>query len=64
MGRVYWNIITWRILLQLKYKDTTDADYIHAKRVRQDFKIKNLGEYHNLYLKSDTLLLTNVFKNF
>ena len=48
----------------LNKEDITDADYIHTKRVCQDFKIKNLGEYHDLYLKSDTLLLTNVFENF
>ena len=42
----------------------TDADYIHGKRICKDFEIKNLGEYHDLYLKSDTLLLTDVFKNF
>ena len=38
-----------------------DADYIHTKRVCKDFEIKNLGEYHHLYLKSDKLLLPNVF---
>ena len=48
----------------LNIEDTTDADYIHAKRVCRDFKTKHLGEYHDLYLKSDTLLLTNVFENF
>ena len=44
-------------------KDITDADYVFAKRACQDFEIKNLGEYHKLYFKSDTLLLTNVFEN-
>ena len=31
-------------------EDVTDADYAHAKRVRKDFEIKNLGEYHDLYV--------------
>ena len=42
----------------------TDSDYIHAKKICKDFKTKNLAEYHNLYLKSDTLLLADVFVNF
>ena len=45
-------------------KDITDADYMHAERVWKDFEIKNVAEYHDLYLKSDTLLLSDVFKNF
>ena len=42
----------------------TDADYAHAKRVCKDFEIKNLGEYHDLYVQSNTLLLADVFENF
>ena len=48
----------------LNMKDTTDADYMHAKRVCKDFEIKNLGEYHDFYLISVRLLLTDVFENF
>ena len=32
------------------------ADYVHAKRACKGFEIKNLGEYHDLHLKIDTLL--------
>ena len=40
-------------------EDITDADYVHAKRVCKDFEITNLGEYHELYVQSDTLLLVS-----
>ena len=40
------------------------TDYMHVKRVCKDFEIKNLGEYHHLYLKNNTLLLDDVLKNF
>ena len=45
-------------------EDITDADYAHAKRVCKNFIIKILGEYYDLYVLSDTLLLADVFENF
>ena len=45
-------------------EDITDADYMHAKRVCNDFETKNLGECHDLYVQSDILLLANLFNNF
>ena len=33
----------------LNMEDITDADYMYTKRVCQDFEIKNLGEYQDLY---------------
>ena len=47
----------------LSMENITDADYAHAKRVSQDFETKNLGEYHDLYVQSDKLLLADL-KNF
>ena len=47
----------------LNMEDITDADYMHGKRVCRDFEIKNVGECYDLYLKSDTLFLANVFEN-
>ena len=44
--------------------DITDVDYAHAKKVCKDFKVKNLVEYHDLYVQSHTLLLADVFNNF
>ena len=35
----------------LNMEDIADTDYMHAKRVCEDFEIKRLGEYHDLYLK-------------
>ena len=40
-----------------------DIDYRHGINVFKRFKLNNLGEYHNLYVQSDTLLLADVFEN-
>ena len=42
----------------------TDVDYRHAKRMFTEFKINNLGDYHDLYVQSDKLLLVDIFENF
>ena len=41
-----------------------DIDYRHDNNVFKKFKLKNLEEYHDLYVQSDTLLLADVFENF
>ena len=41
-----------------------DIDYRHGNNVFKRFKIKNFGEYHDLYVQSNTLLLADVFENF
>ena len=42
----------------------TDGEHNHAKEVWNTFMIRTLGDYHDLYLVSDVLLLTDVFENF
>src|SRR5437870_7008750 len=44
--------------------EISDKDFKSYKTVRKRLKIKTLGEYHDLYLKSDVLLLADVFENF
>ena len=41
-----------------------DVGYTYAKIVCKGFKTENVGEDHNLYFESDTLLLADVFENF
>ena len=44
--------------------DISKYDYEHEQKVWKEFYLKILGEYHNLYLKTDTLLPSNVFELF
>ena len=45
-------------------EDIDDIDYRHGNNVFKGFKLENLGDYHDLYVQRDTLLLTDVFNNF
>ena len=49
---------------KLYLKNIADKDYIHAQKVFKEFEIKHLGEYDDLYVQSDTLLLEHVLENF
>ena len=48
----------------LNTKNIDDIDYRHGNNVFKKFELKNLREYHDLYVQSDTLLLADVFENF
>ena len=49
---------------ELCLEDITDKDYTYAQKVFEEFNLKNLGDYHDLYVQSNTLLLADVFENF
>ena len=48
----------------LNMEDIDDIDYRHGNNVFKGFKLENLGDYHDLYVQSNTLLLADVFENF
>ena len=48
----------------LQLKNVSKDEYNHAKKVWEHFEIKNLGEYHDLYVQADTAQLSDVFENF
>lgn len=70
----YMDCVEWFNDQQLPSKDEfysiltdegiRDEQYTHAQKVWDIFKLKNMGEYHDLYLKSDILLLADIFENF
>ena len=48
---------------ELNLEDITDKEYEHAQKVWEVSEIKNLGQYHDSHIQSDTLLLADVFEN-
>ena len=49
---------------KLNMGNIEDIDYRHGNNVFKRFELKNLGECHDLYVKSDTLLFADVFEHF
>ena len=49
---------------KLYLENITDEDYMHAKKVFEEFKLKSLCEYHDLYVQSNTLYVADVLENF
>ena len=45
---------------ELNLEDISDKDYLHAQKVWDVFEIRNLGEYHDLYVQTDTSFLADV----
>ena len=48
---------------ELTLEDITDKDYNHAQKVFEKY-CTDMGDYHNLYVQTDTLLLADVFEKF
>ena len=49
---------------KLSDENISDSDYKHAQTVWKTFNCKTMGDYHDLYLKTDILILADVFENF
>ena len=49
---------------KLNMSGVSKEDYKHANRTWKEFSLTDLGEYHDLYLKTDVILLANVFEAF
>ena len=49
---------------ELNLEDIANKDYVYAQKLFEESKLKNLGDYHDLYVQSDMLFLLDVFENF
>ena len=53
-----------KIYSKLSDKSVSEKDYEHAQKVWKEFNCQTLGDYHDLYLKTDVVLLADVFQTF
>ena len=49
---------------KLNMSGISEEDYQHTMKVWNEFKLKTMGDYHDLYLETDTILLADVFESF
>ena len=49
---------------KLSENGISEEDYAHAQTVWETFRMTTMGSYHDLYLRTDVLLLSDVFENF
>ena len=45
-----------------QFQEIADVDYRHKRKVYKEFNTKNIGDNHDLYVQSDTLLVADVFE--
>ena len=53
-----------KLFIFLKDVCISDGDYLKAVDIWNVFKMKTMGDYHDLYLKTDVLILADVFEKF
>ena len=53
-----------KLYSNLNMTGISKEDYEHAVKVWKEFKLNNMGEYHDLYLRTDVVLLANLFEQF
>ena len=62
---VFWSQVEYKIIcFIIKMAGVREEDYEHARRVWKEFGLKDMGEYHDLYLKTDVILVANIFEEF
>ena len=49
---------------RLNQEDIINKDHKHGRNVWETYGMQNMGEYHDLYVQSDTIMLTDIFENF
>ena len=49
---------------KLNMSNISKEDYVHSQKIWSTFKIQDIGEYHDLQVKTDVLLLADVLENF